>query len=50
MDLRYRCRSGSKGRLLDAGKAVQDVDPAALAARLRKQQAVLDLKVPANGR
>jgi hypothetical protein len=35
---------------LDAGKAVQDVDPAALAARLRKQQAVLDLKAPTGSR
>jgi hypothetical protein len=32
---------------LDAGKAVQDVDPSALSAILRKQQAVLELK-PAN--
>jgi hypothetical protein len=35
---------------LDAGKAVQDVDPAALAARLRKQQAVLELKAPTGSR
>jgi hypothetical protein len=34
----------------DGGKAVQDVDPSALAAMLRKQQAVLELKLTAGTR